>query len=178
MAGFQEGAGAGFTELSRLDDGGQSPKARKNVEDTLDQHPECNMLAGIWAYNTPQIVSVVRDRQIRDKVKVVCFDAAVASIREMGDGNVDVMVVQNPFQMGYEGVKLLRALIEEDQAQISEMFPSYSQSGTGDIFSTELRVVVPDEGSPITPDLFRKDTQYFKHSDFLKWLNERGLSSS
>lgn len=178
MAGFLEGAGAGFTEISRLDDGGDRAKARANVESTLDQHPECTMLAGIWAYNTPQIVSVVRDRKIRDKVKVVCFDAAEASIREMGDGNVDIMVVQNPFQMGYEGVKLLQALVADNQALVSEMFPSYAQSGTSDIYSTELRVVVPDEGSPITPDLFRKETQFFKHSDFLTWLKERGLSGS
>lgn len=178
MAGFLEGAGAGFTELSRLDDGGDRAKARANVEATLDQHPECDMLVGIWAYNTPQIVSVVRDRQIRDKVRVICFDAAEASIREMGEGNVDVMIVQNPYQMGFEGVKLLKALVEDDKTVITAMYPNYAQSGTGDIYSTELRVVVPDNGSPLTPDLFGEGTQYFKHSDFLKWLSERGLSGS
>lgn len=185
MAGFISGAGASFTELSRLDDGGDRAKARANVESTLDQHPECNMLAGIWAYNTPQIVSVVRDRQIRDKVKVVCFDAAEASIREMGEGNVDVMVVQNPYQMGYEGVKLLRALVDGDESVINAMYPHYSRAGVGDIYSTELRVVVPDDGvrgaagpSPITPDLFDANTQFFKHSEFREWLKERGLSSS
>jgi len=178
MAGFVEGAGSGFTELSRLDDGGDRAKARANVESTLDQHADCTMLAGIWAYNTPQIVSVVRDRQIRDKVKVVCFDAAEASIREMGEGNVDVMVVQNPYQMGYEGVKLLQALVADDQSVISAMYPNYSQSGTGDIYSTELRVVVPDTGSTIAPTLFGEGTDYFLHSQFLEWLKERGLSSS
>jgi len=188
MAGFITGAGEGFTELSRLDDGGDRAKARANVEATLDQHPDCTMLAGIWAYNTPQIVSVVRDRQIRDKVKVVCFDAAEASIREMGEGNVDVMVVQNPYQMGFEGVKLLQALIKDDKSVIDAMYPHYAQEGTGDIYSTELRVVVPDDSapgaagpggaSPITPDMLDSNTQFFKHSEFLKWLSERGLVSS
>ena len=178
MAGFIEGAGSGFSEISRLDDGGDRAKARSNVEATLDQHPECTMLAGIWAYNTPQIVSVVRDRQIRDKVKVVCFDAAEASIREMGEGNVDVMVVQNPYQMGFEGVKLLLALAKDDQSVIKAMYPDYSQSGTGDIYSTELRVVIPDTGSSISPDLLDGKTKFFKHSEFLKWLSERGLSGS
>lgn len=178
MAGFLEGAGEQFREISRLDDGGDRAKARANVESTLDQHPECTMLAGIWAYNTPQIVSVVRDRQIRDQVKVVCFDAAEASIREMGEGYVDVMVVQNPYQMGYEGVRLLLAMVEDDQSVVSEMFPDYSQDGTGDIYSTELRVVVPDTGSPIAPGLFEEGTGFFLHSQFLDWLKERGLSSS
>lgn len=178
MAGFLEGAGEGFSEISRLDDGGDRAKARANVESTLDQHSECDMLVGIWAYNTPQIVSVVRDRQLRDTMNVVCFDAAEASIREMGEGNVDVMVVQNPYQMGYEGVMLLKAMVEDDQPVISEMLPDYSQEGTGDIYSTELRVVVPDTGSPIAPGLFEEETEYFLHSQFLDWLKERGLSSS
>jgi ribose transport system substrate-binding protein len=178
MNGFLEGAGPGFTELSRLDDGGDRPKARKNVEDTLDRYPECNMLVGIWAYNTPQIVAAVRDREIRDKVKVVCFDAAEASIREMGAGNVDVMVVQNPYQMGYEGVELLHAMITGDQAKVDAMYPDYAQEGERDLYRTELRVVVPDEGSPISPDLFESSSQFFKSSEFQKWLNERGLVSS
>ncbi|MBL8851276.1 MAG: substrate-binding domain-containing protein [Planctomycetaceae bacterium] len=185
MAGFVEGAGAGFTEISRLDDGGDRAKARSNVEATLDQHSECNMLVGIWAYNTPQIVSVVRDREIRANQKVLCFDAAEASIREMGEGNVDVMVVQNPFQMGYDGVKLLLALVQDDKPVISAMYPNYAQEGTGDIYSTELRVVVPDNGSvtpeqasPINPEMFDPNTKFFRHSEFLDWLKERGLSSS
>ncbi len=178
MDGFVEGSGDAFTELSRLDDGGDRPKARKNVEDTLNRHADCDMLVGIWAYNTPQIVATVRDRGIRDKVKVVCFDAAEASIREMGDGNVDVMVVQNPFQMGYNGVTLLHALAAEDQATIDTMYPEHSQEGTGDLYRTELRVVVPDEGSPITKDAFEESTQFFKYSEFQEWLKERGLISS
>ncbi|REJ94332.1 MAG: hypothetical protein DWQ34_08740 [Planctomycetota bacterium] len=178
MDGFVDGAGEGFEELARRDDGGERPKARKNVEDALDQFPECDMLVGIWAYNTPQAVSVVRDRGIREQVKVLCFDAAEASIREMGDGNVDVMVVQNPYQMGYEGVKLLHALVTDDQALIDEMYPDYSQDGTGDLYRTELRVVVPDEESPITADLFEETTEFFKLSEFQEWLRERGLVSS
>lgn len=178
MDGFVEGSGDVFTELSRLDDGGDRPKARKNVEDTLNRHADCDMLVGIWAYNTPQIVATVRDRGIRDKVKVVCFDAAEASISEMGDGNVDVMVVQNPFQMGFDGVKLLHALAAEDQETIDSMYPDYSQEGTGDLYRTELRVVVPDEGSPITKEPFEGSTQFFNYSEFQEWLKERGLSSS
>ncbi len=178
MDGFVEGTGPDFKELSRLDDGGDRTKARKNVEDTLDRHPDCDMLVGIWAYNTPQIVAAVRDRGIRDQMKVVCFDAAEASIREMGAGNVDVMVVQNPYQMGYEGVQLLHAMATEDQASIDARYPDYAQEGERDLYRTELRVVVPDEGSPITPDLFEPSTEFFKHSDFMNWLNERGLVSS
>lgn len=180
MSGFLEGVGddSGFKELARLSDGGDRPKARKNVEDLLNQHPECDMLVGIWAYNTPQIVNVVEDRGIRDKTKVVCFDAAQDSIRGMAQGSVDVMVVQNPYQMGSEGVKLMHALITDDQSTVDTMFPNYAQEGEADIYRTELRVVAPDEGTPLTKDLFEESTVFFKNSEFQEWLKERGLISS
>lgn len=180
MSGFLEGVGqgGGFEELGRRADGGDRTKARKNVEDLLNQHTDCGMLVGIWAYNTPQIVKVVEDRAIRAETKVICFDAAQDSIAGMGKGNVDVMVVQNPYQMGFEGVKLMHALVLDNQTVIGEMFPSYAKEGLGDIYRTELRVVVPDDGSPVTKDLFDEGTVFFKHGEFLQWLKERGLISS
>ncbi|MCA9221882.1 MAG: substrate-binding domain-containing protein, partial [Planctomycetales bacterium] len=68
MSGFIEGVDddSKYVELARLSDGGDRTKARKNVEDLLNQHSECEMLVGIWAYNTPQIVNVVDDRMIRE----------------------------------------------------------------------------------------------------------------
>ncbi|MBX3442529.1 MAG: substrate-binding domain-containing protein [Planctomyces sp.] len=178
MEGFNEGAGASFQEIERLEDGADRPKARQNVESALDRHRELNALVGIWAYNTPQIVSVVQDRRIRDAVSVLCFDAAEASIREMEAGNVDVMVVQNPFQMGYDGVRLLVALAEKDDAQVKEMYPDYAQEGVRDIFRTDLRVVVPNADSPISAELFEEGTVFMPLDEFRKWLADRGLVSS
>ena len=45
----------------------------------------------------------------------------------MANGNVDVMVVQNPFQMGYDGAKLMHALAADDQAIVKTMYPDYAQ---------------------------------------------------
>lgn len=180
MRGFLEGAGddGKFVELARLSDGGDRPKASKNVEDVLNRYPECDMLVGIWAYNTPQIVKVTEERGIRSKVKVICFDAAQDAIVGMGKGNVDVMVVQNPYQMGYDGVKLMHALATGNQAIVDAMFPDYAREGERDVFRTELRVVAPDEGSSLSKELFEESTIFFKYLEFRNWLAERGLVSS
>ncbi|MEZ6067372.1 MAG: substrate-binding domain-containing protein [Planctomycetaceae bacterium] len=178
MAGFLEGISAGSVEVARLDDGGDRPKARKNVEDVLNEHPEVNMLVGIWAYNTPQIINVVDDRGIREATRIICFDAAERAISGMEDGMVDVMVVQNPYQMGYDGVKLMHALVADDKSVTTAMYPNYAQTGENDLYRTELRVVVPDGETAITADLFEPETKFFKSADFKKWLQERGLISS
>lgn len=177
MDGFVEGMGEAGQEIERLADEADKTKARKNVEGALDRNPGLNMLVGIWAYNTPQMVQVVKDRKIRDKTSVICFDAAEASIKAMGDGDVDVMVVQNPYQMGYESVRLLLAMVEGDQATIDEFYPDYAQEGERDLYRTELRVVVP-EGSPITKELFDAETVFMLYQEFKTWLEERSLVSS
>ncbi|MCA9201619.1 MAG: substrate-binding domain-containing protein [Pirellulaceae bacterium] len=180
MSGFIEGVDddSKYVELARLSDGGDRTKARKNVEDLLNQHSECEMLVGIWAYNTPQIVNVVDDRMIREKTKIICFDAAQDAINGMGQGKVDVMVVQNPYQMGFDGVKLMHALATDDQTTVDGMYPDYAQEGERDLYRTELRVVAPDEGSPLTSDLFDESTIFFNYSEFQQWLKDRGLVSS
>lgn len=178
MTGFNEGIGQASQEVDRLEDSADRPKARANVESALDRHAGLNALVGIWAYNTPQIVSVVTDRKIGDKAKVLCFDAAEASIRGMQDGNVDVMLVQNPFQMGFDGVKLMLALATDDEAVQKEMYPSYAQSDENDMFKTELRVVVPDSETKVTAELLEKETKLMKFSEFKKWLEDRKLVSS
>jgi ribose transport system substrate-binding protein len=96
----------------------------------------------------------------------------------MQDGNIDVMLVQNPFQMGADGVKLMLALIEKNDAVTKEMFPNYAQSDKNDMFDTELRIVVPDAQTSVTAEILEKSTRLMKLSEFKQWLADRKLVSS
>jgi ribose transport system substrate-binding protein len=177
ITGFAEGAGAKFKEVESLDDGGNPEVARKTVRDALDRHAEIDMLVGIWAYNGPAAVQIALERGIRDKVAILTFDADEASIRAMHDGNLDVMVVQNPFNMGYQGVRLLKALVDDDRSVIDEMFPNYGQP-EGNLYRTGLKVVVPDEGSPLKEEMFEQETEFLPLSKFQEWLKKYKLKSS
>ena len=176
-SGFQQGAGESFKKADGLADDMDPTKAENNVRIALQNHPGIDTLVGIWAYNAPAIVEVVKEQNIRETTTIVVFDADQKAIKHLDEGFVDAMVVQNPYQMGYVGTKLMKALIQEDDAIIKEMFPNKGEDG-GDIFTTELRVVVPDENSPLTADMFNEDTEFFKFSEFKTWLDERGLTGS
>ena len=114
---------------------------------------------------------------IRDQVKIVGFDAEPPAIEAMADGMVDVMVVQNPYQMGYQGVKLLKAMVEEDQATIDEILP-HRDAENGDLYGTGLKVVVPDGETPLDGKMFDSTTEFLTLSEFRKWLAENGLIGS
>lgn len=177
IGGFAEGAGSQFQQVEDLGDGGDAATARTNVQDALDRHSELDMLVGIWSYNTPAIIDIVKQRGIRDKVKVIGFDADPPAIAGMQEGFVDVMVVQNPYEMGYQGVRLMKALVEDDQATIAEILPN-RDAEDGDLYDTGLKVVVPAASSPLKPDMFNKNTQFLTLKEFQDWLQKYGLTGS
>ncbi|MFO1066750.1 MAG: substrate-binding domain-containing protein [Pirellulales bacterium] len=180
--GFKEGAGEGFKKADGLGDQMNLTDAQNNVRNALQNHPEIDTLVGIWAYNAHAIVSVVKEQNIREKMKIVVFDAAPKAIQHMNEGNIDAMIVQNPYQMGYLGTQLMEALVNKDSATVKDIFPNLDPetgkptSEGGDIRTTELRVVVPNENSPLKPEMF--NAQYFTSAQFNDWLKERGLTGS
>jgi len=186
IQGFADGAGSEFQSLDSMADDGDRNVAQENVKVVLDRHADAkiDMLVGIWAYNAHAIVKVVEERNAGDQQTVVVFDAATLALEHLKAGRIDAMVVQNPYQMGYLSAKLMAACVKEDHASIKEIFKDYDPkkkeftTPDGDIFNTELRVVVPDETSPLKKEMFRPEVQFFYYKQFKAWLNERGLQSS
>jgi ribose transport system substrate-binding protein len=181
MNGFKDSIGENYKELDRMPDEIDHAKARNNVRVAIDNFENDGLVAlvGIWAYDGPAIADVVTERKVRDKYTAVTFDAAEDSITEMGEGNIDVMVVQNPFDMGAQSVKLLKAMLDDDQAVIKEMFPKAAGEPDADVYTTGLRVVVPNKDSPVKADLF--DTKVVEFMDlptFQEWLKKYDLKSS
>ena len=76
------------------------------------------------------------------------------------------------------GQGLMKALITDDQGVIDEMFPSKDQPD-GDIYTTGLRVVVPNADSPVKAEQFDADVvEFMLLPDFQAWLKKYNLTSS
>lgn len=81
------------------------------AEDMLTANPD---LAGIFAANEGGAVGAARAldmRRLGGKVKLVAFDASPAEISALEKGTIQALVVQNPYRMGYEGVKAALAAL-------------------------------------------------------------------
>jgi ribose transport system substrate-binding protein len=177
IEGVRQGAGDKFKSLDTMADETDLTRARENVRNAILNHSELNTLVGIWSYNAPAIADVVKDMHNRDRFTIAVFDAEPLAIKAMGEGNIDAMVVQNPFQMGYQGVRLLKALVEQDKKTIVQMFPNLGKPD-GDVYDTGIKVVVPDQGSPLKREMFDKKTEFLKLTDFRAWLQKYHLSGS
>lgn len=95
-------------------------RAKRNVEDTLTRYPDIDGLVGLWSYNTPQIVEAVRAAGRQGDVKVIGFDEDPVTLRGIQDGIVEATVVQQPYEFGYQSMKLLARYIEGDRSFIPE----------------------------------------------------------
>jgi ribose transport system substrate-binding protein len=53
------------------------------------------------------VALALKSRGLAGKVKCVAFDASDTIIGDLKNGNIDAVVVQDPFRMGFEAVKSL-----------------------------------------------------------------------
>jgi ribose transport system substrate-binding protein len=178
MNGVREAIGQAYGERDRMADEMDLPRARDNVRNATQNHKDLVALVGIWAYNAPAIADVITESGTRDKYVVATFDAQDLAIGHMEKGRIDVMVVQNPFEMGVQTVRLLKAMVEDDKSVVAEMLPR-SGEPDGDIHTTGLRVVVPDDSSPVKAGLYDPAVvEFMTLPDFKAWLAKYNLTSS
>jgi ribose transport system substrate-binding protein len=137
---LDELAGAKGKELSGVDDGKgemfgkyklfrtyvdqpEGPqKAKENAVDAiteLQKEPNVCMI-GLWAYNPPAILSAVEDKGKLGKIKMVGFDEDPKTLEGIASGHIHGTIVQNPFQFGYQAVKVMAALTRGDKSKIPE----------------------------------------------------------
>lgn len=82
-------------------------RSRAAAENILTGHPD---LAGIFASSEAASIGAIhaiRSRGLSGKVKLVTFDSSEDHLEALKDGTIDVMLVQDPFRIGYEAVRSL-----------------------------------------------------------------------
>ena len=93
-------------------------RAKANAADTLVRYPDVAALVGLWAYNGPAILSAVKDADKIGQVKIVCFDEEDATLRGVQEGSIFATVVQQPYEFGYQSVKLMAKVLAGDRTDI------------------------------------------------------------
>ncbi len=93
-------------------------RARANVDDTLVANPEINCMVGFYSYNPPRIYEALRDAGKLGQITVIAFDEDPITLGAVKEGSFAGTVVQQPFEWGYMGMKLLAAFVGGDKSGI------------------------------------------------------------
>jgi len=81
-------------------------------EDMLQKNPDID---GLFACNRDTAIGALQALQqggYGGKIKMVGFDSDTSLINALEQGVIDSLVVQNPYRMGYEGVKTVLAVLD------------------------------------------------------------------
>lgn len=90
--------------------------AKSLAEDALVAHPNLGCMVGLFAYNPPYMLEALKGAERLGAVRLVAFDEADETLQAIKDGHCYGTVVQNPYQYGYESVRILAALARGDRS--------------------------------------------------------------
>ncbi len=87
------------------------------TSDMLTAHPD---IIGIFAASEPSAIGAAQALRAAGKagqVKLIGFDATGEQLNALRDGVIHALIVQNPFKMGYEGVKAAIAALHGEPVE-------------------------------------------------------------
>lgn len=80
-------------------------QAKEGTKKLLSDNPDMNVLVTFNEWTSLGVGYAVKEMGLADKVHVVVFDNNIVSVGMLETGEVDSLIVQNPYAMGYLGVE-------------------------------------------------------------------------
>lgn len=78
----------------------------------LKKYPNINVLVGFNEFMTLGIGNAIKQLGLSNKVRAIGFDSNILSVNMLESGEMDALIVQNPFSIGYLGIKHAVDIIE------------------------------------------------------------------
>ena len=102
---------------TRTDDTDRA-RAKSNAADTLVKYPDVAALVGLWSYNGPAILNAIKEANKVGQVKIISFDEEDETLAGVKEGAIYATVVQQPYEFGYQSVKLMAQILGGDKSAI------------------------------------------------------------
>ena len=119
IAGFKQAVdGKGIELVDTRGDDVDFARARSNVDDVLAANPDINCMVGFYSYNPPKIYEALQAAGKLGQITVIAFDEDPITLGAVREGSFAGTVVQQPFEWGYQGMKLMAKYLEGDKSGI------------------------------------------------------------
>lgn len=119
IAGFRKAVeGSGIELVDVRGDDVDFARARSNVDDVLAANPDITCMVGFYSYNPPKIYEALQAAGKMGQIQVIAFDEDPVTLGAIREGSFAGTVVQDPYQWGYQGMKLMAAYLKGDKSQV------------------------------------------------------------
>lgn len=109
-----------FTVVATATDQGKPEVALQKCEDALVTYPELKGIAGLFEYNPPACYQALKKANKLKQIALAGFDENDVTLQAIKDGECAGTVVQNPYEYGYQSVKVLKELLAGNKSVIPE----------------------------------------------------------
>lgn len=104
--------GSKYTILDTRTDNFDKAKAKSNAEDAITKYENLKCMVGLFAYNPPACIDAIKEADKAGAIKVCGFDEQDALLQAIKDGNAQGTISQQPWEYGYESVKMLKNILD------------------------------------------------------------------
>jgi ribose transport system substrate-binding protein len=118
--GFKEEIAAKYPGLKLVADkvaDGQATTGLNIMTDLITANPD---LRGVFASNLIMAQGAgqaVAENKVSDKIMLIGFDSDDKTVKFLADGNIKALVVQDPYRMGYDGIKTALAASKGEKVE-------------------------------------------------------------
>ena len=112
------------------------------AEKLLKQNPRINVIVGFNEWMTLGVGNAVKNLGLSKKVRSVGFDSNLISVGMLETGEMDALIVQNPFAIGYLGVQKAAALISGESLPSREIYTDVTTVTKENIFDNDIQKIL------------------------------------
>lgn len=112
------------------------------AERLLRQNPRINVIVGFNEWMTLGVGNAVKNLGLSKKVRSVGFDSNLISVGMLETGEMDALIVQNPFAIGYLGVEKAAALISGESLPSGEIYTDVTRVTKENIFDNDIQKIL------------------------------------
>ena len=109
------------TIVSSINVNSTTEEAKAGTIRMLQENPEINSIVTFNEWTSLGVGYAVQELGLADEVRVVAFDSNVVSVGMLETGEVDALIVQNPYAMGYLGVEYAWLLTKGEKLKETEI---------------------------------------------------------
>lgn len=104
--------GEKYTIIATITDQGKKELAQSKAEDALNAYDNLNAMVGLFEYNPPALYQALKKANKLGEIALIGFDENDVTLQAIKDGECIGTVVQNPYEYGYQSVRVLKQLLD------------------------------------------------------------------
>lgn len=117
-------------------------EAKEGTMRMLEKHPEINVIVTFNEWTSLGVGYAIQELSLAEETHVVAFDSNVVSVGMLETGEVDALIVQNPYAMGYLGVEYANMLISGTKLKETDIVTATTLVTKENMFEPECQQVL------------------------------------